>query len=136
MASTSATATSRTSSRSSSTRAPRSSRAARSTTTRTTSRRRRCPVRSAHRKEVPVSARSVSTDSDLHFDPADPGINANPYPVYRRLREEAPLYYNAERDFYVLSRFDDVERGIVDHGTYSSAKGGILELIKADIEIP
>jgi cytochrome P450 len=83
-----------------------------------------------------VSARSVSTDSDLHFDPADPEINANPYPLYRRLREEAPLYYNAERDFYVLSRFDDVERGIVDHGTYSSAKGGILELIKADIEIP
>jgi cytochrome P450 len=56
--------------------------------------------------------------------------------VYRRLREEAPLYHNEERDFYVLSRFDDVERGLVDHGTYSSAKGGILELIKADIEIP
>ena len=83
-----------------------------------------------------MSARSFSTSSDLHYDPADPEIHADPYPVYRRLREEAPLYYNAERDFYVLSRFDDIERGVVDYSAYSSAKGGILELIKADIEIP
>ena len=79
---------------------------------------------------------SLTTSSELHFDPADPEMHTNPYPVYARLREEAPLFYNAERDFYVLSRYDDVDKGLVDHGTYSSAKGGILELIKADIEIP
>src|SRR6478735_8743240 len=38
--------------------------------------------------------------------------------------------------FYALSRFEDVERGMVDWGTYSSAKGTILELIKSDMEIP
>jgi len=79
---------------------------------------------------------TISTSSDVHFDPADPAINADPYPTYARLRDEAPLYYNAERNFYALSRFADVESGIVDHATYSSARGGILELIQANIEIP
>lgn len=74
--------------------------------------------------------------SDVYFDPYDVEINANPYPVFKRLREEAPLYYNSQHDFYALSRYDDVNRGIVDHGTFSSAKGAIIELIKADFPIP
>jgi cytochrome P450 len=78
----------------------------------------------------------LTTSSDITFDPADPQMHADPYPTYRRLREEAPLYHNDERDFYVLSRFEDIDRGLVDHATYSSAKGGILELIKANIDIP
>ena len=52
------------------------------------------------------------------------------------LREHAPLYYNAEHDFYALSRYADVDAALVDWGTYSSARGGILELIRADIEMP
>ena len=79
---------------------------------------------------------TVSATSDVYFDPYDVEINADPYPVFKRLREEAPLYYNATHDFYALSRFDDVNRGIVDHGTFSSAKGAIIELIKADFPIP
>ena len=59
-----------------------------------------------------------------------------PLPVYRRLREEAPLYYNEQYDFFALRRYEDVEQGLVDSTTYSSSRGGILELIKADIEIP
>jgi cytochrome P450 len=54
----------------------------------------------------------------------------------RRLREEAPLYYNAQYDFYALSRFDDVNKALVDHRTFSSSRGVVLELIKADIDIP
>jgi cytochrome P450 len=56
--------------------------------------------------------------------------------VYRRLREEAPLYRNETYDFYALSRFEDVERGLVDRATYISGRGAILELIKANIEMP
>jgi cytochrome P450 len=78
----------------------------------------------------------VTTTSDVRYDPYDVDIHRDPYPVFRRLREEAPLYYNPEHDFYALSRFDDVDRGLVDWGTYSSARGGILELIRADIELP
>ena len=56
--------------------------------------------------------------------------------MWRRLREEAPLYHNGEYDFWALSRFEDVEKGLVDWRTYSSAKGTLLELIKANVEIP
>ena len=56
--------------------------------------------------------------------------------MFRRLREEAPLYYNEKYDFFAVSRYEDVERGLVDRETYISGRGGILELIKANIEIP
>ena len=72
----------------------------------------------------------------MYYDPYDVDIDADPYPVFRRLREEAPLYYNEPYDFYALSRYDDVERGLVDRDTYISGRGGILELIKANIEMP
>jgi len=80
--------------------------------------------------------RLVTNDSDVYYDPYDVEITADPYPVFRRLREEAPLYHNAKYDFFALSRFDDVERGLVDRATYISGRGAILELIKADIQIP
>jgi cytochrome P450 len=79
---------------------------------------------------------TVSASSDVSFDPYDVEINADPYPVFRRLREESPLYFNEQHDFYALSRFADVNEAIIDHSTFSSAKGAILELIKADIDIP
>ena len=58
--------------------------------------------------------------SSVYYDPYDVDIDADPYPVYRRLREEAPLYYNEPHDFYALSRFDDVERGLARPGRPSS----------------
>jgi cytochrome P450 len=74
--------------------------------------------------------------SDVSYDPYDVDINADPYPVYARLREQAPLYYNEPLDFFAVSRHEDVERGLVDRGTFISGRGGILELIKAGIEMP
>ena len=74
--------------------------------------------------------------SSVYYDPYDADINADPYPVYRRLREEAPLYYNEPYDFYAASRYDDVERGLQNRETFISGRGGILELIKANIEMP
>jgi cytochrome P450 len=79
---------------------------------------------------------TTTTGSDVSYDPYDVEINADPYPVYRRLREEAPVYRNDTYDFYALSRFEDVERGLVDRATYISGRGAILELIKANIEMP
>ena len=78
----------------------------------------------------------MTTGSDVYYDPYDVSINADPYPVFRRLREEAPLYYNDRHDFFALSRFEDVERGFIDRETYISGRGGILELIKANIQMP
>ena len=78
----------------------------------------------------------TASATDLDYDPYNVNMNADPYPVYRRLREEAPLYYNARHDFYALSRFDDVDRVLSDPKTYISGRGGILEIIKANIEFP
>jgi cytochrome P450 len=78
----------------------------------------------------------VDATNDVYFDPYSVDINADPYPTFARLRAEAPLYYNAQHDFYALSRYADVNKGIVDHGTFSSARGAIIELIKANIPIP
>jgi cytochrome P450 len=79
---------------------------------------------------------SRSTENAVSYDPYDVAINADPYPAFRRLREEAPLYYNEQHDFYALSRFEDVERGFVDHHTFSSSHGGVLEAIKAGYRAP
>jgi cytochrome P450 len=74
--------------------------------------------------------------TSVHYDPYDVEIDADPYPVYRQLRDEAPCYYDATYDFYALSRYEDVERGIVDRDTFISGRGGIIELIRAGIEMP
>ena len=79
---------------------------------------------------------TATAASDVYYDPYDMGLNADPYPAFRRLREEAPLYYNEPHDFYALSRFADVDQALVDYQTFSSARGVILELIKANIDIP
>jgi cytochrome P450 len=64
-----------------------------------------------------------------HYDPYDPHIDADPYPVWKRLRDDAPLYYNEQYDFYALSRADDVLAASLDWQTYSSARGTVLEMI-------
>jgi cytochrome P450 len=79
---------------------------------------------------------NASSTSDVYYDPYNVEINADPYPVFRRLREEAPLYYNEPHDFYAVSRFEDVERGLLDRETFISGRGAILELIKANIQFP
>src|SRR5437588_3159635 len=72
----------------------------------------------------------TATDPDIYYDPYDFDIDADPYPVWKRLRDERPLYFNDRYDFYALSRFDDVRRCSVDWETYISGKGTVLELIK------
>ena len=74
--------------------------------------------------------------SDLYYDPFDFEIDANPHPVWRRMRDEAPLYHNDKHDFYALSRFDDVEPALVDWDTYRSGRGSTLEIIKSGFEMP
>ena len=79
---------------------------------------------------------TVSADSDLHYDPYDVELNIDPYPMFARLREEAPLYYNPVHDFYAVSRYDDVNKAVVDHETFISGRGALLEIIKSGMEIP
>jgi cytochrome P450 len=74
--------------------------------------------------------------ADVYYDPYDFDIDVDPYPVWKRLRDEAPLYYNEKYEFWAVSRFDDVEQCSVDWRTYLSGKGSVLEMIKMGIDIP
>jgi cytochrome P450 len=58
----------------------------------------------------------------LVYDPLDPATQRDPYPIYARLREEDPVH-RTSRDFWVLSRFDDVFSAALDTATFSSAQG-------------
>jgi cytochrome P450 len=78
----------------------------------------------------------TTTESDVYYDPYDFEIDTDPYPVWKRLREERPLYYNERYDFYALSRFDDVDRCSLEWENYISSKGTLLELIKSDMTMP
>jgi cytochrome P450 len=76
------------------------------------------------------------SEAPVHWDPYNPKYFANPHPVFRRMREDAPVYYNEEYDFYAVSRYEDVERGLADRDTFISGRGGILEVIKSNAPIP
>ncbi len=71
----------------------------------------------------------VELVSDVYYDPYDEVIDADPYPVWKRLRDEAPVYHNERHDFWALSRYDDVLTGLLDWETFSSARGIMLEMI-------
>jgi cytochrome P450 len=79
---------------------------------------------------------TITNDSGVSYDPFDATINADPFPTFRRLRDEAPIYYNEPFDVWALSRHADVEKALVNWETFSSARGDILEVIQADIELP
>jgi cytochrome P450 len=79
---------------------------------------------------------TTETTEQVYYDPWDADLNADPYPMFKRLRDDAPLYYNEPHDFYALSRFDDVNGALVDYRTFSSAKGVVLEILKSGMDIP
>ena len=68
------------------------------------------------------SATSPEAQAPVAWDPlVQPD---DPYPLYRRLRDEAPVYWNAEREMWALSRFDDIHAAARDWETFSSSAGG------------
>ncbi len=79
---------------------------------------------------------SITNQSDIYYDPFDIEIDKDPHPLWRRMRDEAPLYRNEKFDFYALSRYDDVEKALVNWDAYRSGKGSTLETIMAGFDIP
>jgi len=65
------------------------------------------------------------------FDPYSDDYFNMPFETYRRMRDEAPLYYSEKYDFWALTRYDDVSAAIRDHETFSSARGVTLDMVKA-----
>ena len=73
---------------------------------------------------------------DLYYDPFDYAIDDDPYPVWQRMRAEAPLYYNERYNFYALSRYDDVAQALPDWQTYRSGHGTTADILFVGIEVP
>ena len=74
----------------------------------------------------------------LAWDPLNEKYKVDPHPIWRRLRDEAPLYYNDELDFYAVSRFADVDAFSRDPKTFCSSHGTVLEMLgpeRTDMEI-
>ncbi len=67
--------------------------------------------------------------TDVYYDPYDYDIDSDPHSVWKRMRDDAPVYRNEKFDFYALSRFHDVMTASLDVKTFSSAYGTVLELM-------
>ncbi|WP_211357143.1 cytochrome P450 [Nocardioides rubriscoriae] len=65
----------------------------------------------------------------IDYDPTDAALDVAPYDVWRRMRDEAPVYHHERLGFWALSRYDDVAMALRDTATFSSAHGNVLEFL-------
>ncbi|HXZ62855.1 MAG TPA: cytochrome P450, partial [Acidimicrobiales bacterium] len=72
---------------------------------------------------------TTAAGEPLTWDPFEASYKTDPHPIWRRLRDEAPLYRNDQYDFWAVSRFADVMAASLDPRTFSSAHGTVLELM-------
>jgi len=71
------------------------------------------------------------TKAKLVFSPVSQEYFDNPYEIYGRMRDEAPVYYDEEEDFYALTRHEDVAAAFKDHDSFSSARGCDLSMVRS-----
>jgi cytochrome P450 len=70
----------------------------------------------------------------VDYNPFAREIQTNPFPAYRWMRDEAPVYHNPEIGFYALSRFDDVLQAHLDAATFVSKYGPSIEKFDTKID--
>jgi cytochrome P450 len=71
------------------------------------------------------------TKPKLVFDHVSQDYFENPYEIYKRMRDEAPIYYDEEQDFYALTRHADVAAALKDHESFSSSRGCDLAMVRS-----
>ena len=69
------------------------------------------------------------------YDPFDYGHHEDPYPAYRRMRDEAPAYCNERYGFWALSRYADCFAAARNYRVFSSAQGTTLEPLKGQLPL-
>ncbi|MDF3339594.1 cytochrome P450 [Mycolicibacterium septicum] len=72
------------------------------------------------------------TKAQVIFDPFSEEFFNNPFDMYRRMRQDAPLYYNEDSDFYALTRHEDVSAALKDHEAFSSSRGCDLAMVQSE----
>jgi cytochrome P450 len=75
------------------------------------------------------------TKPKLVFSPYSQEYFDDPYEIYKRLRDEAPIYYDEQENFYALTRHADVAAAFKDHEAFSSARGCNLTMVRSE-EVP
>jgi cytochrome P450 len=75
------------------------------------------------------------TKPKVKFNPVAQEYFDNPYDIYQRMRDDAPLYYDEDEDFYALTRHEDVAAAFKDHESFSSARGCDLGMVRSG-EVP
>jgi len=66
----------------------------------------------------------------MEYDPYSYEIDEDPYPTYRWMRDEAPLYHHERLDFYALTRFEDNLQAFIDKDAYTSTWATSLEFME------
>lgn len=61
----------------------------------------------------------------MEFDPQALSEVPDPYPVFATLREAHPIHYSPERDLWVVSRYEDVRKVLLDAETFASGRGTV-----------
>ena len=90
--------------------------------------------------EAPARAVAISIDmgmdrvstTTINWDPFDEDIDTDPYDTWRALRDDAPVYHNDRYDFWLLSRFDDIEVAHRQLRAFSSAYGITLDMMRTE----
>ena len=63
----------------------------------------------------------------VEFDPYSHAVHDDPYPHYKMLRDNAPVYFNEKYGFWILSRYEDVQGALRDFRRFSNSEGVSLE---------
>jgi cytochrome P450 len=85
---------------------------------------------------VSEATATLARDATVEYDPFSYEQDLDPYPVYRWMRDYAPVYRNDRLDFYAFTRYADVQAALLDAATYISSFGTSLEFMdspKSDI---
>jgi cytochrome P450 len=72
------------------------------------------------------------TSDEIYYDPVDFEIDEHVHAVWKRMRDERPLYWNDKYEFFAISRYDDVMRAILDTDRFSSAHGTTIDRFSPD----
>jgi cytochrome P450 len=72
------------------------------------------------------------TKPQVIFDPFSEEYYNNPFDMYSRMREDAPIFYSEELDYYALSSHEDVSAALKDHDAFSSSRGCDLAMVRGD----
>src|SRR5215468_1432105 len=79
---------------------------------------------------------TVGTAPPLYYDPFDAEIDRDVHTIWRRMREEAPVWWNDRYGFWALSRFEDVWAGYHDTATFSSTHSVMPESLDEPVNFP